>query len=88
MQQKKQFKEQTFWASLSSELKGKMIPGMAVDAQDYGPGPSSISDPHDKIILTVRMLNGAMLPSASPHPVHLTHLFNFHAHQATFLIIS
>lgn len=71
VQQKKQFKEQTFWASLSRDLKGQIILGMAVDPRDCGPGPSNISDPHGKIILTVRMLNGAMLPGASPHPVHL-----------------
>lgn len=57
---------------------------MAVDAQDYGPGPSRISNPHGKIILTVRMLTRAMLSGAihiNSFPIQFpcppSHLLNY-----------
>ena len=52
-----------------------MMPGVEMDAEEYGPRILSISDPLGKTILTVRMQNPAVLPGASQHPIHLTPIF-------------
>lgn len=72
VQQKKHFKEQTCWASLNSDIKGNMIPGVGVDAQVYGPRTSSISDLPGKAIFTVTLLNRALSRGANQHSIHLT----------------